>query len=444
MNILIAGAGEVGTHLAKMLSNEQHNIILLDQDESRLKRVETHSDLMSMLGNPTSIKDLKDANIKNCDLFIGVTPYESENLVACMLAKDLGAAQTVARIDNRGYFLDGNMDRFKKLGVDSMIYPEMLAAQEIVQSLRMPGIRQLYEFTDGEILLAGIKVRDKAPIIGLPLEHLNAKVDNYRVLAITRGAETIIPSGQDMIKDGDIVYFICLKSQLSYVKERAGKENFDVQNVMIMGGSRIGMKTAQTVPSYYNVKIIEADKDRSYKVVNKLDKALVINGDGRDLDLLRDEGIEQMDAFIALTGNSETNILSCLLAKRLGVKKTVAEVENMDFIELAEKFNIGTVINKKRLAASHIYQLTLRANISTMKCLTASDAEVIELTAKSGSKITRNLLKHAKVPKDINVGAIIRGDEIQIAHGDLQILAGDKVIVYCLPSGIRKVEKLFG
>lgn len=443
MNIVIAGAGEVGTHLAKMLSNEDHNIVLVDQDETRLKRVETYADLMSMQGNPTSIKDLKEANMKNCDLFIGVTPYESENIVACMLAKDLGASKTVARIDNMGYFLDGNQERFKKMGIDSMIYPEVLAAEEIVQSLRMPGIRQLYEIADGELLLAGIKVRKKAPIIGLPLEHLNAKVDNYRVLAITRSAETIIPTGNDMIKDGDIVYFICLKSQLSYVKERAGKENFDIQNVMIMGGSRIGMKTAQIAPNFYNIKIIEQNKERSYKVVSKLDRALVINGDGRDLDLLKDEGIQQMDAFIALTGNSETNILSCLLAKRLGVKKTVAEVENMDFIELAENFNIGTVINKKRLAASHIYQHTLKANISTMKCLTASDAEVIELTAKSGAKITRAELKKSKIPKDINIGAIIRGSQIQIAHGDMQILAGDKVIVYCLPSGIRKVEKLF-
>lgn len=443
MNIVIAGAGEVGTHLAKMLSNEAHNIVLLDQDETRLKRVASYADLMSMQGNPTSIKDLKEANMKNCDLFIGVTPYESENLVACMLAKDLGADKTIARIDNMGYFLDGNQNRFKKLGIDSMIYPEVLAAEEVVQSLRMPGIRQLHEFAEGELLLAGIKVRNKAPIIGLPLDQLNAKVDNYRVLAITRGAETIIPKGTDMIKDGDIVYFICLKSQLPYVKERAGKDNFDVQNVMIMGGSRIGMKTAQIAPNYYNIKIIEQDKNRSYKVVSKLDRALVINGDGRDLDLLKDEGIQQMDAFIALTGNSETNILSCLLAKRLGVKKTVAEVENMDFIELAESFNIGTVINKKRLAASHIYQHTLKANISTMKCLTASDAEVIELTTKAGAKITKTELKKSKIPRDINIGAIIRGDQIQIAHGDMQILAGDKVIIYCLPSGIHKVEKLF-
>lgn len=443
MNIVIAGAGQVGAHLAKMLSSEQHNIVLIDQDENRLRPIEMHSDLMLMVGNPTSIKDLREANIKNCDLFIGVTPYESENITACILAKDLGAKKTVARIDNNGYISEENKERFRRFGVDSMIYPEMLAAQEIVQSLRLPGIRQLYEFADGELLLAGIKVRDRAPIIGLPLSHLNAKADNYRILALTRGAQTYIPTGNDMIKDGDVVYFICPKSQLDYVKERSGKENFDVQNVMIMGGSRIGVKTAQLAPKYYNIKLLEIDKQQSFKVVNKLNNALVIHGDGRDLELLKEEGISQMDAFVALTDSSETNILSCLLAKRLGVKKTVAEVENMDFIELAENFNIGTVINKKRLAASHIYQLTLKANVSAMKCLTATDAEVMELIAKSGSKITRSVIKDIKIPKDITIGAIIREEQITIAHGDLQILAGDKVIVYCLPSGIQKVEKLF-
>ncbi len=443
MNIVIAGAGQVGTHLAKMLSNEQHDIVLIDDDENRLRPINAQTDLMTMVGNANSIKDLKEANIKNADLFIGVTPSEAENITACILAKDLGAKTTVARIDNNGYVLDENIERFKRFGVDYMFYPEMLAAQEVVQALRMPGIRQLYEFADGELLLIGLKLRDKAPIIGLPMSHLNAKVDNYRVLAITREAETFIPSGNDMIKDGDIVYFICPKQQLAYVKERAGKLKFEVKDVMIMGGSRIGVKAAQYASKNYNIKVIEMDKDRSYKIVNKLDKAMVINGDGRDLQLLKEEGIEKMDAFVALTGNSETNILSCLLAKRLGVKKTVAEVENMDYIQLAEKFNIGTIINKKRLAASHIYELTLNANVSAMKCLTASDAEVIEVIAQAGSKVTRAKLKDLKIPKDLNIGAIIRDEDIQIAHGDLQILAGDKVIVYCLPTGNPKVEKLF-
>lgn len=443
MNIVIAGAGQVGTHLAKMLSTEKHDIVLLDQNEANLKPLDANFDLMTRVGNPVSINDLKESNIKNADLFIAVTPYESENITASILAKDLGAQMTVARIDNNDYVKPENIERFKRFGVDSLIYPEMLAAREIVQSLRMPGIRQLFEFSDGELILIGLKVRDNAPIVNKPLAYLDARDENYRILAITRGYDTIIPTGDDEIQNGDIVYFITTKSQLPIVKERAGKTNFEVKNVMLLGGSRIAIKTAQYVPDYYNVKIIERDKARSFKIVDRVDRALVINGDGRDLDLLREEGVEKMDAFVALTGNAETNILSCMLAKQLGVKKTVAEVENIDYFGLAENFGVGTIINKKRIAASHIYQLTLNAKVSHVKCLTASDAEVMELTAKEGAKITRGKLSELKLPRDVNIGAVIRNGEIIIGHGDLQVLAGDQVIVFCLPSGIRKIEKLF-
>lgn len=443
MNIVISGAGQVGTHLAKMLSNENHDIILIDEDEEKLRPLDANFDLMTKVGSGASFPDLLDANIKNADLFIAVTPSESENVMSCILAKDLGAKKTVARVDNHGYVQPENLERFQRFGVDSLIYPEMLAAKEIIQSLRMPGIRQLYEFADGELIMLGLKVRDNAPIIKKPLAYLSTKDDQYRILAITRNDITFIPTGDDEIVDDDLVYFITTKSQLPLVKERAGKSNFDVKNVMILGGSRIGIKTAQFAPDYYNIKIIEVDRDRSFKIVDKLDRALVINGDGRDLELLKEEGILNMDAFVALAGNAETNILSCMMAKRLGVKKTVAEVENIDYFALAEHFGVGTIINKKRLAASHIYQLTLKASVSHVKCLTASDAEILELTAKLGSKITRHPIKDLKLPKDVNIGAVIKKGVINIAHGQLQIDAEDEVIVFCLPSGIRKLEKLF-
>lgn len=443
MNIVIAGAGQVGTHLAKMLSNEKHEIVLIDQDEENLKPLDANFDLMTLVGNPVSILDLKEARIKSADLFIGVTPYETENITACILAKNLGAKKTVARIDNNGYVLPENLSRFHTFGIDSLIYPELLAAQEIVQALKYPGIRQIYEFPDGNLIVVGLKIRDNAPIINKPLAYINSKHDNFRVLAITRGSTTIIPSGDDEILDGDIVFFLTEKNNLEVVKERAGKVSYDVKNVMILGGSRIGIKTAQMVPDNFNVKIIEIDRERSFKIVDKLDNALVINGDGRDWELLREEGIHKMDAFVALTGNSEVNILSCILAKKMGIKKTVAEVENIDYFELAENFNIGTIINKKRIAASHIYQMTLRANVSHVKCLTASDAEVMQLTAHAGAKITRDIVSKLKMPTDINIGAVIRDGKGIIASGDLQIEPGDQVIIFCLPSALKKVEKLF-
>nr|MDA3854207.1 NAD-binding protein [Bacteroidales bacterium] len=243
MNIVIAGAGQVGTHLAKMLSTGDHNITLLDNDEEKLKPMQAY-DLMTMKASSISIINLKDANIKNCDLFIAVTPHETENITACMLAKDLGAKETVARIDNNGYVLPENKERFKRFGVDSLIYPELLAAKEIVQSLRMPGIRQLHEFEDERLLLVGIKMKQDAPILNIPISMLDLHKKGMRIMSISRKDKTFIPNGKDEIKDGDIVLYITERNNLARVRKENGRPNFDVKNVMILGGSRIGIKTA--------------------------------------------------------------------------------------------------------------------------------------------------------------------------------------------------------
>lgn len=445
MKIIIAGAGAVGTHLAKLLSGEKQDIILMDDDEERLGKLGSNFDLLAVNIPPTSISGLKEAGVAGADLFIAVTPNESRNMTACMLATSLGAKKTVARINNYEYLLPKHKEFFAKLGVDSLIYPEMLAAKEIVDAVKMSWIRQWWEFAGGALVLLGTKMKETAEILNVPLHELGGRNIPFHIVAIKRGSETIIPRGDDTIILNDIVYFTTTKKYIPYIRKIAGKENeADIRNVMIMGGSRIAVRTVQYMPEYMRTKIIESDFNRCNRLTELVDdKVMIINGDGRDMELLLEEGIKNTEAFVALTGNSETNILACLAAKRLGISKTVAEVENIDYISMAESLDIGTVINKKFIAASHIYQMMLDADVSNVKCLTFANADVAEFTVKAGSRITRSQVKDVGLPKGATIGGLIRNGEGILVTGNTTIMENDHVVVFCLGMMIKKLEKFF-
>lgn len=444
MRIIIAGAGAVGTHLAKMLANERHDIVLIDEGEERLSDLESNFDLMTIVARPTSINSLKEVGVSDADLFVAVTPEESTNITSCILAHSLGAKKTVARIDNYEYLQTKNREFFKTLGVDSLIYPEMLAAKEIADGLHLSWIRQWWEFNGGALVMLGVKLRDNAQILNTPISQLS-KEQPYHIVTIKRLGTTIIPSGSDELKSGDIVYFMASKRALPYIRKITGKEEYaTIRNVMIMGGSRIAMRASQLVANDMNVKVIDNDLNRCHWLTNLVDdKVMVINGDGRDYKLLEEEGISEVDAFVALTDNAETNILACLSAKRMGVFKTIAEVENIDYISMAESLDIGAVINKKKIAASYIYQLLLDADVENVKCLTFANADVAEFVVKEGAKVTRMPVKNLTLPKGVTIGGLVRGEEGILVTGDTMILPGDHVVVFCLSSMIKRIEKLF-
>ena len=444
MKIIIAGAGNVGTHLAKLLSREKQDIILMDDDEEKLSALSNNFDLMTVTASPSSISGLKEVGVKEADLFVAVTPDESRNMTACMLAHNLGAQKTVARIDNYEYLLPKNKEFFKKLGVDSLIYPEMLAAKEIVTAVRRPWTRQYWELFGGALILIGVKVRDNSRLVNKHLSELLNEQKLYHIVAIKRQNETIIPRGTDRIESGDIVFFTTTKSHIEDVRLHAGKRDPEVKKVIIMGGSRIAIRTCQYLPNNIRVKVIETNKEKSHRIAEVVPgNVLIINGDGRDTDLLMQEGIKDAQAFIALTDNSSTNILACLAAKRAGVFKTIAKIENIDYIPLAESMDIGSVINKKLIAASHIYQFLLDADVSNVKCLTFANADVAELVARPDSKITRKQVKDLNLPKDLTLGGLIRDGEPMMIKGDTHIQAYDHVVVFCLDTAMRKLEDYF-
>lgn len=445
MDIVIAGAGAVGTHLAKMLSTQEHNIILIDSDEDKIAEIENQIDILTILGSCSSVSDLLDAKVNKADLYIAVTQTEEINITSSILARKLGAKKTIARIDNKEYLEKSNTEHWKEMGVDYMIYPETLAAEEIIASLKLTGTRQLHEFSDGKIVLYGIKLWNNAKILDYSLEEATSKFNmkDTRIVAINRDNNTIIPHGKNVFKHGDLIFVITKPDGVDNMLELCGKERVEIKNIIIVGGSRIAKRTAQALEKNYNVKLFETNREKCNKLNDYLENTLIINGDGTNLSLLKEEDIESTDAFLSLTGNSETNILACLLAKKFGVKKSVAEVEHIDFIDLASNLGIGTLINKKMIAASYIYRHTMATKVEQFKCLTTSDAEVFELTAQKNSKITKKKIKDLSLPKEANIGGIIRGEETIIAGGEDQIMPGDKVVVFTLPTAIRKLEKYF-
>ena len=446
MKIIIVGAYAIGTHLARLLSRNNEDITLIDEDEERLAQIGNDCDLLTMNASPSSINTLMDAGVAHTSLFIAVTPSQSLNLNTCIIAHALGAKKTVAKINDAEFIAAEKREFFRKLGVDELIYPEVLAARDIINGLKMSWVRQRWDVHDGALVMLGIKLREACEILDKPLKEISGPNDPYHVVAIKRDADTIIPGGNDVLKLYDLAYFMTTKQYIPYIRKIVGKEHYvDVKNVMIMGGGTTAVRAIQTMPEYMDVKVLENDINRCEELNDILenDKTLVINGDGRDIPLLNEEGIKNTQAFVALTGNAETNILACLTAKRMGVRKTVAVVENIDYVSMAESLDIGTIINKKAIAASRIYQMMLDADVMNVTFLMSANADVAEFIPKEGSKITLKPVKDLGLPQGMTIGGLVRNDQGMLVSGNTMIQAGDSVVVFCHGQNIKKIERLF-
>ena len=446
MKIIIAGAYAIGTYLAKLLSRNNQDIILMDESLEKLEKLGSDFDLMTMNASCASITTLKEAGAESADLFIAVTPDENKNMTSCMIAKALGAKKTVAKVDNYEYVAPDLNDFFERLGISSIIYPELLAAKDINNGLKMSWVRQRWDVHDGALVMLGIKLRETCEILNKPLKDISGPDDPYHVVAIKRDGDTIIPGGNDELKLYDMAYFMTTRQYIPFIRKIVGKEHYvDVKNVMVMGGGRTAVRAVKTMPEYMNVKIIEANEQRCDRLNELLDddRALIIHGDGRDVSLLQEEGIRSTQAFVALTGNAETNILACLTAKRMGVRKTVAMVENEDYVNMAESLDIGTIINKKAIAAGHIYQMMLDANVHNVRFLMNANADVAEFIPQEGSKITQKAVKDMRLPYGMTIGGLVRNGEGYLVSGNTRINAGDSVMVFCHSINMKKIENLF-
>jgi len=449
MKIVIAGAGSVGSHLAKLFSNENFDVILFDADESKVAKWNNTLDILTYVGSPTSIKAMKHVGVDQADLFIAVTPDESTNIVCCMVARQLGAKGAIARIDNYEYLKPENNKMFlnDKIGINELIYPEMLAAKEIADSAQYSWVRQWWEFNNGDLVLLSVKMHNDAKIIGKTLREISSVNRKFQVVAIQREGDTISPHGDEMIKNNDLVFFMVLEKDIDDIKILAGKDNDTyppVKNIMVLGGGKLSIRVSWALPNNVNLTIIEPDAEKCERLSELVkDGTIVVRGDSHDVSLLEDEGYNNVDAIVALTENDDENILACVAARRRGVRKTIAQVEDFEYMDMAEELDVGTIINKKTIAASKIYQHLMKSNVNSVKMLNVADAEVAEITVEKNSKVASKLIKDLNLPRGVNFGGMIRNGHSMLINGMTQLEEGDKVVAFCLENTLKKIVKLF-
>ncbi|MCR2031343.1 Trk system potassium transporter TrkA [Alistipes timonensis] len=444
MKIVIAGAGEMGSHLARMLSGNGHDITVIDGDQKLLSEVSSLADVITVEGDSTIFAVLRKASVRKCDLFIAVNHEENANVVAAMLAKKLGAKKSIARIDNNEYLEPNNKEMFIDMGIDYLFYPEKVAAREVINLLGHTSTTEYVDFSSGKLSLVVFRLEPASPLVGQVLTGFADETPlSYRTVAITRGGQTIIPREGEQFMEGDMVYVIARQDAVREVMEFSGQSNIEIKNMMILGGSRIGIRIATELQDEVNIKLVDYNADKAYRLAEMLDKTLIINEDGRNTDAMMEEGLANMDAFVAVTGRSETNILAAMLAKRMGVKKVIAEVENMNYINLAESIGIDTIINKKLVTASNIFRFTMSTDVQAIKCLTGSDAEVLEFIVKPNSPATKSRIKDLGLPEDTIIGGIVRGDKVFIAVDNMEINPYDRVVVFAMPGAVGKVGYYF-
>ncbi len=447
MKIIIAGAGDVGFHLAKLLSYESQDTYIIDFDGDKLEYINNHLDVITKKGDATSTKLLKEIGIDSADLLIAITDNQNTNFTISVIGKSLGVKKTIARIDNPAFLNECEVD-YRSFGLDFMISPQELAANEIKMLLDQSSFNDTVAFERGVFNVMGTSLTYTSPILDLTVKEAIQRFPDvdFVTIAIKRPgvSQTIIPRGDTRYQLDDQVYFCVPNYSMKDLYPIIGKKQFNIKNVMILGGSSIGEKTARNLcKENFKVKLIEKNREKAEMLAEQLNNTLVIHGDGRDLELLEEEHIRETDAFIAVTGNSETNIMSCLVAKSKGVKKTIALVENMDYIDISQTIGIQSLINKKLIAASNIFRHIRKGEILALANLHNIDAEVFEFEVKDKAKVTKKPIKELNIPREAVFGGIIRNEKAIMVTGDMEIKTGDKVIVFCLPEAINTVESLF-
>lgn len=452
MKIVIEGAGEVGSHLAKMLRAEGNEITVIDDDITRLNSLALVSDVRVVEGNASSVRVLKEAGVAKADLFIAVYPFAPQevNIVGALIAKQLGAAKVVARINDEDYLSPENKLLFKEMGIELMFCPEKIAADEIISQLKHTSSSETMDFAHGKLQVAVFKLDENSPLLDLKLIEFTRRLTEeesreFRIIAVFRGEDTIIPRFDTVFQYNDLVFTIARREGIELLSRYFGKSPLTVRKVMIVGGTPVAEMVARSLSGQgIGVKIIDKDKQRCIQLSEKLpDDVLVINGDGRNSDFLLEESIRDYDAFLALTGRDETNVISCVVAKKLGVPRTVAEVENIEYIRLAEEMGVDSVINKKLITAGRIFKFTLSGKARFVKYMSGTNAEVIEYTVAPGSAITKGALKDIDFPKSAIIGGVIRGSESFIAVGDTVIEPYDRVAVFALPQSLKEIDRFF-
>ena len=445
MKIIIAGAGDVGSHLAKLLSSESHDIYLLDENKERLNTISSQIDVFTIAGDAKSVEIMEQKLISTCDLLIAVTSSEETNMLICILGKKLGAKHTIARINDDNIIIENREHFYNELGIDTLISPTHLATLEIERLINQAAFTDDIEFDNGKLTVFGISLSKNSILIDKSVREsadLNPNL-SFKPLALHRNDLTLLVNGDTILKENDIVYFISLSESIENIITICGKTSIEIRDVMIIGGSRIGLNIAKLLEKNYNITLVEKDKAKCEQLASIIKKTLVININGHDVKTLEEEGLAEMDALISVTANSEMNVMTSLVGKNHGIKKTIARIENFDYINLSQSIGVDTIINKKIIAADKIFKFVRKGNVSSVANLHGTNAEIIEFIVKPNTKITKKPINQLDFPKDSNIAGIIRNGIPIIPFGDFQLIENDKTIVFSLTESIKEIEKFF-
>ena len=445
MKIIIAGAGDVGSHLAKLLSSEFHDIYLIDKNEERLNSISSQFDVFTIPGDAKSVEIMEQKLISTCDLLIAVTSSEETNMLICILGRKLGAKHTIARINDDNIIKENKEHFYNDLGINTLISPTHLASLEIKRLIHQSAFTDDIEFEQGKLTVFGISLSGNSILINKTVREsadLNPNL-TFKPLALHRDNLTLLVSGETILKENDIVYFISLKESIDNIIKICGKHKFKVKDIMIIGGSRIGLNTAELLEKDFRVTLVEKDKKRCEEMASTLKSTLVVNINGHDVKMLEEEGLTETDALVSVTADSEMNIMTSLVGKSHGIKKTIARIENFDYINLSQSIGVDTLINKKIIAADNIFKFVRKGNVSSVANLHGTDAEIIEFIVKSGTKITKKPLNHLNFPNLSKIAGVIRDGNPIIPFGDFQLQENDQTIVFSLTESIKKIEEFF-
>ena len=445
MKVMIVGAGDIGFQLAKQLSQEKRDITIVEKDPQKVRRASEQLDALVVEGQGNSIQVLKKADVENTDILAAVTDSDGVNLIACMLAKKAGVGSTIARVRNPELVDPDCLLKPEDLGADLIIHPEKETAEAIVRLIRQSSATDVIEFADGKIQVLGMRLEEDSPLLGIRLVDLVRRFENppMRIVAVARYQDTIIPKGGDKLYAGDQIFVVSDPDYIPELIKISGKTDIRIENIMILGGGQIGQFIALILEKSVNIKIIESSGDKSEEIADILPHTLVIHGDGTDIDLLATEGIVDMDAFIAVTGDDETNIITTLVARHMLVPRTIGLVNKVEYLPVTSKIGMDAVVSKQLLTVNAVQRHIQQQHVASIASLPGIRAQLIEFLAKDGYKITKKPLKDIRFPEHAIVGAVLQGDTLVIPRGDTQIRPGDKVVVFAMPQALDEVEALF-
>lgn len=443
MKIIIAGDGEVGFYLAKLLVLEFQDITLIDTQPDKLVFAEKNLGIATVLGDSTSYKTLKQAGIENADLLIAVTSIESSNITTCLIGKRLGAKLTIARIDNMEYLMDRKSLDLNDLGIDVLISPESLASREVKYILKSPALIETFNLHNKALYLVGILLDENSSLINRTITETASLIpfNTFMAVAVHRSGKTLIPTGNLQFMKDDLVYFVATEEGKEIVTDYVGKKSAPVRNLLVIGGSRTGKYIALRLSKHYNIKLIDKDIDKCNYLAKNISNVQIVCGDGTNLKLLEEEGLSNYDAIVSVTGNSETNIFTCLIAKESGVKKAIAMVENIGLFDYSQRMGIDTLINKKMAAANYIFRYIIKGRVLTH--LYGVDARIQEYIVKKDSRAVQKQIKELEFPRDAIISGAIRNGSGLITLGNVQLQADDKVFVFSLPQSISRINSFF-